>query len=557
MNYKNTIVTGIWDLSRENAGEGFQRSFDHYINNFKKLLACDNPMVIFIEKKHEHIVWECRQRDNTFVVIKEVDSFKSGMFPFYEQVSSIRNNESWLSQADWLRNSTQATLDLYNPMVMSKMFMLNDASIMNPFSTDYFIWIDGGITNTVHEGYFTHDKVIDKINDSIDKFLFISYPYIDGGEIHGFQRSEMERYCATDPKYVCRGGVFGGHKDYIAQANSTYYSILSQSLNEGLMGTEESIFTIMSYLEPETYHRFELKDQDCGLISPFFEYLKNSDRPNRSTIKKSSTKSALYILTFNSPQQIQKLLDSFNQVPNFLDNFESKYILDNSTDRNVFNDNLQIASSNGFNLIKKDNIGICGGRQFIAEHFATTDCDFMAFFEDDMFLNPPSETGYCKNGFRKYIPNLIQKSTKIMQRAKFDFLKLSFTEFFGDNRTQWSWYNVPQQVRELYWPNYNKLPEHGLDPNAPLTNFHQMGLEGDLTYLTGDVYYANWPQIVSQAGNQKMFLDTTWGHPYEQTWMSHIFQMSKKGEINSGILLSSPITHDRFIHYDKSERIES
>jgi hypothetical protein len=84
-----------------------------------------------------------------------------------------------------------------------------------------------------------------------------------------------------------------------------------------------------------------------------------------------------------------------------------------------------------------------------------------------------------------------------------------------------------------------------------------MGLEGDLTYLTGDVYYANWPQLVSKSGNQKMFLDTTWGHPYEQTWMSHIFQMSKKGEINSGILLSSPITHDRFIHYDKSERVES
>ena len=555
--HETTIVTGIFDLCRENAGDGFKRSFDHYIKNFKKLLKTNCPMVIFIEDKYEHLVWESRDRSNTFLIKRECDSFKDPTFPFFQQVSDIRSNEDWLSQAGWLRNSTQATLELYNPMVMSKMFMLNDASIFNPFNTDFFVWIDGGITNTVHEGYFTHDKVIEKISNAIDKFLFISYPYKDGGEIHGFKRSEMARYCSTDPQYVCRGGVFGGHKDHINKANSLYYSILQQTLSEGLMGTEESIFTIMSYLQPEFYHRFELKDEDAGLVAPFFEHLKNSNKEKPLVTKKSSSKCALYILTFNSPQQIQKLIDSFYQVPNFLDAFEEKYILDNSTDRNVFGDNLDIATKNGFSIIKKDNIGICGGRQFIAEHFDKTDCDAMAFFEDDMFLNPPSENGFCKNGFRKYIPNLIQKSIKILHRANFDFIKLSFSEFFGDNRTQWSWYNVPQDVREKWWPDYNKLPKHGLDPNAPLTNFHQMGLEDDLTYLTGDIYYANWPQLVSKEGNKKMFLETTWTRPYEQTWMSHMFQLSKAGKLNSGILLCSPITHDRFIHYNQEERVES
>lgn len=84
-----------------------------------------------------------------------------------------------------------------------------------------------------------------------------------------------------------------------------------------------------------------------------------------------------------------------------------------------------------------------------------------------------------------------------------------------------------------------------------------MGIEDDLTYLTGDIYYANWPQLVSKEGNKKMFLNTKWARPYEQTWMSHMFQLSKAGELNSGILLSSPITHDRFIHYKQEERVES
>ena len=79
----------------------------------------------------------------------------------------------------------------------------------------------------------------------------------------------------------------------------------------------------------------------------------------------------------------------------------------------------------------------------------------------------------------------------------------------------------------------------------------------DLTYVTGDVYYSNWPQIVSRSGNKKMFLKTKWAHPYEQTWMSYMFQETKSGNLNPGILLASPITHDRFKHYDQKLRVES
>ena len=54
-----------------------------------------------------------------------------------------------------------------------------------------------------------------------------------------------------------------------------------------------------------------------------------------------------------------------------------------------------------------------------------------------------------------------------------------------------------------------------------------------------------------------MFLDTTWAHPYEQTWMSHMFQETIKGNLNSGLLLLTPTEHDRFDHYDGKLRKES
>jgi hypothetical protein len=144
-----------------------------------------------------------------------------------------------------------------------------------------------------------------------------------------------------------------------------------------------------------------------------------------------------------------------------------------------------------------------------------------------------------------------------MLKEDLDFLKLSYTEVYMDNNIQVSWYNVPQHVRSEVWPNYDKLPEHGLDPRAPRTRFDKIEVLEDLSYITGEIYYANWPMIVSKKGNQKMFIDVKWNHPYEQTWMSYMFQESMKGNLNPGILLASPVNHNRIAHYKPEERREN
>jgi hypothetical protein len=54
-----------------------------------------------------------------------------------------------------------------------------------------------------------------------------------------------------------------------------------------------------------------------------------------------------------------------------------------------------------------------------------------------------------------------------------------------------------------------------------------------------------------------MFLDTKWAHPYEQTWMSFMYQETKKGNLNGAILLMTPTEHNRFEHYEAGLRRES
>jgi hypothetical protein len=556
---KITLVTGIWDIGRGELSEGWSRPFQHYLNKFEQLLKVEENLIIFGEDELEKFVFERRSPENTQFINRPLSWFQDN--EFFENIQKIRTNEDWLNRAGWLRESTQAKLENYNPLVMSKVFLLNDAKIMDKFNSEYMFWIDGGLTNTVHPGYFTHDKVLDKLSKYISKFSFICFPYDAETEIHGFEYNRLNDIAGDKVNKVARGGFFGGPKHTIGDINGIYYNLLQSTLNEGLMGTEESIFSIMCYKHSDIVNYFEIDSN--GLIGKFFENLKNDELKLKSeNIHKSENnldinKVGLYVITFNSPNQFKTLVDSMIAYDKDYVFKTKKFLLDNSSDESTFNEYAKLCEEYEFEHIKKDNLGICGGRQWIAEHFQNeTDLDFYLFFEDDMFFYP-NEGKVCRNGFNRYVSNLYSKTLQIVKKENFDFLKLNFSEFFGDNGTQWAWYNVPQIVREKYWPGKNRLPQQGLDPNAPKALYDSVRTFQGVPYVTGDVYYCNWPQIVSRTGNQKMFLDTTWGHPFEQTWMSHMYQLVKEGGLYPGLLLMTPTEHDRFEHYERGLRKES
>jgi hypothetical protein len=546
-----TLVTGIWDLGRGDAKVGWSRKFDHYISNFKQLLAATEiPMCIFIDPSIEDIVWDIRSRDNTNIVYHTKDQFGGSFFPFFDKVQSIRTSEEWLSQVGWLRDSTQATMDYYNPMVMSKMFLLHNAKIFNFFNTDYLFWIDGGITNTVHPGYLTHDKVIDKIEQIVKKFLFVCFPYETDTEIHGFKLDAMKQFAnSSTVNRVARGGFFGGHKDTISKANDLYYSLLKDTLDSGYMGTEESIFTLMTYLDSDTYQYEDIEDN--GLINKFFENVKNNTTKlsikTQTRIQSKNNNTVLYINAFNSPEQLQMVMDSFEQYDMGFLNKTDKYLINNTNKEELFPKYDILSNRYGFKEIRKGNIGICGGRQLAAEHFADLGAKYMMFFEDDMLIDLNKEKR-CSFGFSKYVNDLFDSLLRIMDLEEYDFLKFSFSEFYGHNGEQWAWHNVPLENKIKYFGNINK---------RPLTKFKNIKTMNCVPYAEGEIYYSNWPHIIDQEGSKKLFLDTKWAHPYEQTWMSHIYNLTVENQINAAILLASPITHNRVHFYEDGERKEN
>jgi hypothetical protein len=552
-----TLVTGLWNIRRDSLTEGWSRSFEHYLEKFDQLLKVENNMIIFGDPELETFVFERRSRENTQFIPRAQEWFKNDI---YEKIQKIRTNPSWYGQSGWLPESTQAKLEMYNPLVMSKMFLLNDARIMDQFDSEYLFWIDAGITNTVHWGYFTHDKIQNKFDKLFQKFGFIAFPYKAETEIHGFTYPKINQYAGADVKLVCRGGLFGGNKNVIADVNGIYYNILQSTLSDGYMGTEESIFSIMLYRHSDMFDYYQIEDN--GLIGKFCEDLKNDKHVLKNVNgisnynKLDVNNTALYVITFNSPNQFETLIKSMELYDNNFLTKPKKFLLDNSSDLSTTEKYSVLCEQHGFEHIKKDNLGICGGRQWIAEHSQENDFDFYWFFEDDMFFYNGKDS-VCRNGFNRHVSGIYEKSLEITKNHSLDFIKLNYSEFYGDNGVQWSWYNVPQNKREEYWPEKPNLPVHGLDPNAPRTKFNQMFSYKNIPFAIGEVYYCNWPQVVSKYGNEKMFLTTKWDRPFEQTWMSYIFQETKAGNIKPALLMITPTEHNRFEFYEAGLRKES
>ena len=64
-----TVVTGLWNIKRDELGEGWSRTFQHYLDKFDQLLQIENNMIIFGEPELESFVFERRDRSNTQFII--------------------------------------------------------------------------------------------------------------------------------------------------------------------------------------------------------------------------------------------------------------------------------------------------------------------------------------------------------------------------------------------------------------------------------------------------------------------------------------------------------
>ena len=253
---------------------------------------------------------------------------------------------------------------------------------------------------------------------------------------------------------------------------------------------------------------------------------------------------AVYVLTFNAPDQFELWLKSIEQAEPELLRGPEKVLLNNSTDLSTSGRYDELCQQYGFTQYRFDNIGINRGRLWCAEHFENeSTCDAMIYFEDDMLLHV--EDGVCRSGFQTHVPDLIDLAKAVVSHENLDFLKLSFTELFGDHSQNWAYFNLGEQERAEDFPE------------GPRLRVESVRTYRGVSYLVGDVFYSNWPMLITRKGNRAMFLDGDQPPLYEQLLMARAHRLLRAGKLRAGVLLASPINHNRIIYYPATERKEN
>ena len=69
-----------------------------------------------------------------------------------------------------------------------------------------------------------------------------------------------------------------------------------------------------------------------------------------------------------------------------------------------------------FELIRKGNMGVCGARQWAAQHFHDSKAKYIVWFEDDMLME--NKNILCKNGLSMHCDNWLDKCIKIIATSK-------------------------------------------------------------------------------------------------------------------------------------------
>lgn len=264
-----TLVTSLLDIGRNDLAKDdyqFKRDFKMYLDAMEDWLTHKYLKVVYTTQQ---VVDEMMPRmsnetkaSTKFVITSREDLRNKWLGPDnYEKVQEIRTSREWTDRASWLENSPQGGLKDYNPLVMSKMFMMRDAARENYWETSHFLFIDA-------KHNCRRPKVFTPKNDHIvrahmfGKLLLTHFDYTPSTEVHGFEYKAFNSYCNQkniDERQlvkVGRGGIFGGSAFVLEAITAMYDAVLTATLRAGLMGTEENILSILFYQVPQYIDAF-------------------------------------------------------------------------------------------------------------------------------------------------------------------------------------------------------------------------------------------------------------------------------------------------------------
>lgn len=215
-----TLITGFFSLSGKRP-----TGVEEYMTLGKKLLNFNHNMIIFTDYDSYHLIWKFRNEANllhkTFFIPMNLSDFslyhlKQKLIPLFEKEPSDKH-----------------TVD-YSILTNSKMEMMYKSSMINPFNTSHFTWIDFGIAK-FGEMTNTHQLNV-LVNSYKEKFSLMQLNYVSKNLIQPGQSHHKNKGSAY------AAGCLSGTKSYITKIWELFKVYYQNAVNEGYLCVEEHIF---------------------------------------------------------------------------------------------------------------------------------------------------------------------------------------------------------------------------------------------------------------------------------------------------------------------------
>jgi hypothetical protein len=246
-----TLVTCLVNIGRE---EFDGRKFEDYIKWFVPTIQIPAPMVIYVEPALVSIVRQVRGNLPTKIIEETVQTIPLAWSIGF--VQQILESKEWKEKIIWRKDLTNR-LPTYAPMIHSKMAYMLNVMKENPFKTDLFFWIDGGLSRFWKKNHITAEPRQDILTMLRETHKI--YIQIGGDKDHlvahalGGTPFTFDQMIGTNQNLLM-GGFWGGQVEHLKDAcEFVLRTYITEMLMKKRIDTEQTSIFFHAQKYPDKY----------------------------------------------------------------------------------------------------------------------------------------------------------------------------------------------------------------------------------------------------------------------------------------------------------------
>jgi hypothetical protein len=232
-----TIVTALFDINREKKGDG--RKVSEYLEWFRKTLQLNCKLFIVTEEKFHQFIIENRPKGYP-TYIKTDGLGNSKYYKYLPEMKEILESEEYKKKIS-CPNRVECKLPEYNVIQYSKFGWLENCMELNPFDSEYFLWMDAGISrfflNVQVKNPYPSERGNNFLKENLGKFIIQ-------------RRRDLEKYKIDEnfmwgAENLLKGTMFGGNKDAVSKISKLVEEKFLESLKEKKVNNEQLVLTLV------------------------------------------------------------------------------------------------------------------------------------------------------------------------------------------------------------------------------------------------------------------------------------------------------------------------